>query len=499
MRLYGPILTAALVACLGMTGAARADAPPLLPTQGLLLDNAGLPVSDGQYYVTFALYGAATGGSPLWSESWPPEGVDCATVGACVATQGGAFAILLGSHEPLQAAVFATTPQLWLGIKVEQDPELPRRRVATSAYAFRAMSAATADAAKTVACAGCIGPSALGFPTAGAVAAGGSAIHSLSTDDLSCTGCVSPGEVSFPYAAAATKGGAATGLECSGCVSIAELDDQAITALSMLYTDQMAIAAVAADGFMRKTDGVSTAQLPPDGLDEVSNGVLTTQFQSSYPTPNPVAIPDFAPPFPVATATVSVPSLGAAETLSIQVHIDHANVGQLVVKLKSPAGVELLLHDKTGAGTTTLFTTYPSPTLPVQGDLAQFLGTDIAGTWTLEVSDKVAGGTGTIQAFWVHLGVLSDDRVGVNGSLDVAGSLTVGGKAVTGGVPKLECTGSSQIVPGTIACPPGKLIVAVVRTRGNGTVDMGPDCIGNTSCTAGTGDTVHISCCSVSP
>lgn len=500
MRLRGPILTAALVACLAVTGVARADAPALMPTQGLLLDNAGLPVSDGQYYVTFSLYGAATGGAPLWSESWPPPGVDCATAGACVATQGGAFAILMGSHVPLPPAIFGTSPQLWLGIKVEQDPELPRSRVATSAYAFRAMTAATADAANALNCVGCIAPSALDFPTAGADASGGSALHALSASDLSCTGCVSPGEVSFPYAAAVTKGGAATGLECSGCVSIAELDDQAIAALSTLYTDQMAVAAVQDAGFMRKTDDVSPAQLPPDGLNEVSNGALTTQLQNSYPFVGAVPIPDFAPPFPVATATVTVPSLGITETLSIQLHIDHADVGQLVVKLKSPAGAELVLHDKTGAGTTTLFTTYPSPSVPAQGDLAQFLGTDIGGTWTLEVSDKVAGGTGTIKSFWMHVGVLSATQVAVTGSLDVAGTLTVGGKAVTG-APALVCVAAtaSDLGGGThsLACPSGKVMVTGFFNSGGWLPSAA--CVGKTACTLAPATAASGSCCSVTP
>lgn len=489
----------AVAACLTLAGVARADVPALLPTQGLLLDNAGLPVSDGQYYVTFSLYGAASGGSPLWSESWPPAGVDCATPGACVATQGGAFALLLGSHQPLSPALFATAPELWLGIRVELDPELPRRRVATSAYAFRAASAASADVAAALSCTGCVAPGALGFPTPGADVAGGSALHALAAATLSCTGCVGPGEVSFPYAAGATKGGAATGLQCSGCVSIAELDDEAVAALSTLYTDQMAIAAIEGAGFMRTTDPVSPAQLPNDGLDEVSNGALTTQFQHSYVADGPIPIPDFAPPFPVATATVAVPSLGVCETLSIQVHISHADVGQLVVTLKSPAGVSVVLHNQGGAGTSTLFTNYPSPTKPASGNLEQFFGTDLAGTWTLEVSDKVGGGTGTIQSFWIHVGVLSGSAVGVNGDLQVAGALTVGGKTVTG-APALACVpaAATNLGGGTwsLGCT-GKVLLMGWFESGASWIPE-PLCVGKTSCSrAATGATG--SCCSITP
>lgn len=489
------LLLLTVAAVVGLAGQARADAPALLPAQGVLLDNAGLPVGDGQYHVVFALYGASAGGTALWSESWPPAGQACDVPGACVATQGGAFSVLLGTHAPLPPALFATAPELWLGIAVEVDPELPRRRVASSAYAFRATSAATADAAGALTCTGCVAEGALGFPVATANA-GGAALTAVSASELSCTGCVTAAEVSFPWAAGVAAGGDASGLQCSGCVSFAELDDAAILAIQNAYTDDMAIAAVEQDGFMRGTDPVAPAQLPPDGLDEVSGGLVTTQFQHSYVKDGPIAIPDFAPPFPVLTATLDVPSVGLAETLTVQIHVQHADVGQLVVTLKSPQGVSIVLHNQGAAGTTTLYTAYPSPTKPASGDLGQFLGTDLVGIWTLEVADKVAGGSGTLESFWMHIGVRSADTVGVNGNLDVSGALTVGGKVVAGGVPTLDCMGIYVANPPlTATCPAGKTIVSAF---GVGDITGLSDCVGKSTCALPAAGVI-VSCCSLAP
>lgn len=493
------VAVALLGAPLGGTGEARADAPALMPAQGVLLDGVGLPVADGAYGVTFALYTVASGGTAVWSETWPPAGQTCATPGACVETQGGAFSVLLGTHAALPPAIFATSPALWLGVKVEADQELPRRRVASGAYALRAASAAAADAAASVTCTGCVPASAMAFPVAAANGSG-AALTAVTASDLGCTGCVTAAEVSFPWAAGVAAGGAAADLDCSGCVSFAELDDDAVAAIQAAYTDQMAVAAVEQAGYMRHTDAVAPAQLPGAGLDEVSGGVLTTQFQSSFVKDGPIAIPDFAPPFPVATATLDVTSVGIAETLSVQVHITHADVGQLVVTLKSPQGVSVVLHNQGGAGTTQIFTVYPSPTPPASGDLGQFVGTDLVGTWTLEVADKVGGGTGSIQSFWMHIGTQSANKAAVNGSLEISGTLTVGGKLVTGGVPTLDCAGiGSATGPATVTCPAGKKILFAWEDASGADPVGRADCVGQTSCSIGNNSSIYGTCCSLAP
>ena len=46
-----------------------AQVPGLIPFQAVLTDSTGARVDDGNYTVTFAFYSAATGGTPLWSET----------------------------------------------------------------------------------------------------------------------------------------------------------------------------------------------------------------------------------------------------------------------------------------------------------------------------------------------------------------------------------------------------------------------------------------------
>ena len=131
-------MTSLLTAVLLTLGAT----PVSMPLQGVMHDNAGVPVIDGEFAVQFALYVEESGGDPVWSESWPPDGASCdAAPESCVKVSDGVFSLDLGTHVPLDAGVFALGAELWLGVAVETDPELPRRRLGSSAYAFHAATA----------------------------------------------------------------------------------------------------------------------------------------------------------------------------------------------------------------------------------------------------------------------------------------------------------------------------------------------------------------------
>ncbi|MDP6944317.1 MAG: hypothetical protein QF464_09230, partial [Myxococcota bacterium] len=167
----------------GMCAMARpsvAAVPDVLPLQGVLRDSTGTPVVDGVYGVAFALYPSAGATEPVWTESWPPSGTDCAaSTDACVTTYAGVFQLLLGRHEPLSSALFLSYQDLHLGISIEGEPELPRAPFGSTAYAFHA---ATAEEASTLE-----GFSALDFEPAGggaeAVAQHEAAVDHLSADD----------------------------------------------------------------------------------------------------------------------------------------------------------------------------------------------------------------------------------------------------------------------------------------------------------------------------
>ncbi|MDP6944533.1 MAG: hypothetical protein QF464_10320, partial [Myxococcota bacterium] len=121
---------------------ALAAVPLQVPLQGALRDNAGTPVSEGTFELTFTLYRDAEGTDVAWTET---QTVD---------VQGGLFRAMLGQEASVDAALFATSGALWLGVQVEAEPELPLRPLASTPYALAAGDAAG------LSCSGCLAPEA---------------------------------------------------------------------------------------------------------------------------------------------------------------------------------------------------------------------------------------------------------------------------------------------------------------------------------------------------
>lgn len=94
----------------------------LVPFQGVLTNQAGVPVPNGSITLHFALYQQMEGGSSVWTESQTVE------------IANGLFNAYLGSQTPIPPTLFAD--QLWLGIAVESDPEMvPRSLLGVVPYA----------------------------------------------------------------------------------------------------------------------------------------------------------------------------------------------------------------------------------------------------------------------------------------------------------------------------------------------------------------------------
>ena len=341
-------------------GPAVAAPPPTMPLQGVLRDNAGLPVAEGTFAVGFALYANATGGAPVWQESWPPAGETCAaSPESCVVVQGGSFHVMLGTHEPLAPAIFATTPQLWLGMTVESDPELPRRPLGSAAYALHAATAATA-----------------------------------------------------------------ADLACSGCVPFDALSPAAVDALSAA-----AVTALGAAGFLMDGDALGPQSLPPDGLDEISNGTLTNQLTQAWTsTEAPLTIPGYW--FEYTESHVTVPDAGTTRAVTVTVDITHPDPTQLELELVPPPGLgpTVLLHSLTPGTAGGLSGTWPTELPIASGSFDPFVGKSAAGVWTLRVRDNLAPGTdGTLVGWSLGVEVLSPGVVVATGDLAVQGTLTVAG------------------------------------------------------------------------
>ncbi len=100
---------------------ASARSSDYIPVQGVLSDSAGRPLT-AQVAVRFALYPAASGGAALWSETQQ------------VLPDQGVFTAYLGQVQPLDLGLFRDNGDLWLGVTVGSDPEMPRVPLGSAPY-----------------------------------------------------------------------------------------------------------------------------------------------------------------------------------------------------------------------------------------------------------------------------------------------------------------------------------------------------------------------------
>ena len=128
----------------GLVLSASADVPHQLHYNGYLTNAVGEAVDcpdpvqcTDVYEFTLRLYSNEEATSPVWSEE---------SVG--IALYQGSFHIVMGDGVPLTSDIFEHE-NLWLGIKVNNMPEmLPRQRVLSAAFAIRSGSAANATNAE---------------------------------------------------------------------------------------------------------------------------------------------------------------------------------------------------------------------------------------------------------------------------------------------------------------------------------------------------------------
>ena len=106
MRRLLLVCVAAAIACAVLPGLSAV--PQIMSYQGVLTDDDGVPVPDGPYALTFAIYTVPTGGTELWSETQAVE------------VQEAIFDVLLGSVTPLDLPFDAP---YWLGVRVAPAPE----------------------------------------------------------------------------------------------------------------------------------------------------------------------------------------------------------------------------------------------------------------------------------------------------------------------------------------------------------------------------------------
>ena len=134
---------------------------------------------------------------------------------------------------------------------------------------------------------------------------------------------------------------------------------------------------------------------------------------SDYNNTSTVSIPDNDPNG--ITSTIQVSDSYSISDLNISVNISHTYIQDLKIKLTSPAGTQVTLFNQNCSSQDNIVVTFDDdgPSMdcgqmaagntyhPV-GNLSDFNGENVNGTWTLFVSDNYNGDTGTLNSWSIH-------------------------------------------------------------------------------------------------
>jgi subtilisin-like proprotein convertase family protein len=429
----GLVVAAMCGALLLATGPAIAAVPVTITVHGLLSSGAGGVAADGNYSLTFALYDTKVGGKAAWQEG--PVTISAA---------GGRFMHALGTGSPLAAKQLAAMKSAWLGVTVSKDPELPRQRLRSVAYALAAQQSLA------LSCSGCV--------TAAHLAAG--VLDGVKLGK----GSVKSDNVAFNYAASKIKGGPAAlaaDLQCTGCVSVSEMKIDGdidmgefvlkagkgvfgiVTAQTVIANSFLGdgskltgiktpagscskagevVKGIKADGSLNCVAAMDPKNLPVDGLDEISNGLLSNQFSDKVASENtPLKIKDNNPVG--VSDEILFPDIGLAQQFAVHIDLVNSNISKLMVKLFDPNNAEYLLYDGKGTGKA-LKTSWPAPTKPASGDLGSWVGKNPKGKWRLVVTDNLFFDNvfdGQIKAWSIEIKTLSNKKVAAIGTMRMPG------------------------------------------------------------------------------
>ena len=404
-RRSGPIAALlTLCAALCVAPLAFAAAPKTVLIEGYAHTGAG-PAVDGSYTMKFALYASKAAATPFWQEA-----------GVKVEVKAGQFAYALGSSLALDPNPIAAASEVWLGITVDNDPELPRGQMHAVVYAMRA---AVADVATSLACTGCVKASSLVWDAD--IDLAGQSLKALALTAKSINGqsvvaqeFVGDGSklsgIKLPTGAC-PSGQAVTGINTDGSLACKKL----------------------------------TQDTPTGSLEAISGGALSNDFIEtlSAPTKN-VAIPDNTGLD--ALSTIVVPDTGTAKAISITIDIENSDLSQVSMVLLPPDDKKdgYVICDPCGqAGDKIFQTSVPAPTSLKTGDLSKWIGANPKGTWNLKVKDvgycipqlpgnsKICdvnkGTDGWIHDWSITITTTSDKDVAAKGQIVAYGGIRVGG------------------------------------------------------------------------
>ena len=460
----------ALLATPALISDAHAAVPVTVGVEGVLLSANGLAAVDGDYNLTFSLYGGATDPKANWKES------------AKITVTGGRFNHALGSVTPLSAAIVDSASAGWLGVQVEQDAELPRRMLHAVASALRA------GVAEGLACTGCVSAAATAFAYAGSATKGGPAL------DLSCSGCVSVDELKFD--GDVDLGGYS--LKGKNATFTGDLVAKTVTATALVGDGSKLTGLKVAGGSCKQgevvtgvaSDGSVICGLSSGSGNSVLGGMATTVFTESAKVAGlPVAIPDNTGALAVAQANFG--KVGVAMTLEVKITLQNTDLSTVRIVLLPPDDkkVGYLVCDPCGDKDAKDYNvTLTEKSSLKSGTLADSLGKSLEGSWTLQVLDssyclaQVPANVGIC-----NVGSKSDGAISafsVTGTVTSGQSLKVGGTlqfALLGAEP-FDCEASraghtyfdSKLAK--LRYCDGNVWRALSDSCGNGLVESGEDC-----------------------
>ncbi|MEC9073058.1 MAG: proprotein convertase P-domain-containing protein, partial [Myxococcota bacterium] len=171
--------------------------------------------------------------------------------------------------------------------------------------------------------------------------------------------------------------------------------------------------------------GCGSATIAPNMLDDVSNGLLSNEFDDTYASGGgAVAITDFNPLG--VSSEILVPDVGLAQTLTVSIHVENSDFETVTITLFDPENSEYTLHAETPLAGGALVASYPDPTPSVSGDLTDWEGKNPAGVWRLHVVDlgfQNIPTDGSIVSWDVQVNTLSNEKVQVQGDLIIEGQV----------------------------------------------------------------------------
>ena len=382
---------------------AHAAVPSVALIEGTLATAGGTPAADGNYSIKIGLYKDAVGGAPLWTEQ------------ASIEAKGGQFQHALGSAANLAQPVLAAAA--YIGIAVASDPELPRKPLHSVLYAARA------GTAESIACSGCIQAAHLDTVLANDLK---SAVKASELSDVAKSGNYADLQ-GTPNLSAYAKTSDLKKVALTG--SYADLTDKPVmAAVGSACGSGLLVKGIKADGALDCAAG-GAANLPPDAIDEVSNGLIFNTFVDKKPGTTDVQIPDFAGPG--VSDVIDFPDIGIAQKVWIEMSLQNSDLSAVKIELYGPSMSTPYLLYNGGKSGNSMVIKFNDDTPLVTGDMDKdWIGKNIKGLWSITVRDLKDNTPQNIDGKFnwsVNIQTLSNKKIQIKGDLIIDGNVTVGG------------------------------------------------------------------------